>query len=84
MVIPCAGGKVAAHPSIKHWAPALLLSLHSCTLAGQEGGFYGVFCLKHLEKKEFVLGHLPDLHLGPGKSASHTFINKVLVYKKMK
>jgi len=56
-------------------------SLHSCVLAGREGGFYGVFCLKHLEKKEFVLGLLPDLHLGPGKSVSHTFINKVLVYE---
>lgn len=43
-----------------------------------------MFCLKHLEKKEFVLGHLPDLHLGPGKSTSHTFINRVLVYKKTK
>lgn len=38
-----------------------------------------MFCLKHLEKKEFVLGPLPDLHLGPGKSARRASVNKVLV-----
>ena len=71
--------EVAVHPSMKHRAPALILSRTVVLWQGRRVFFTECFTVVfETEKKLFVFGHSPNLHVGRGKSVSHTFINSLI------